>query len=172
MGRQINPSGRAEYKAPAQYVGRDAGGTVVDANLPKGGCVQWHPDDNGIKNRVGRPTTGQNGPVAFVDPDIDDTILATLNRQSSQTANLRDGGQLTVYTGGRVRLLVQANCTKGVTRLSPQASSFILTAFSAGTVDALETTLGAGGSWVAVAMETVDTSSAAALVECEIRRAY
>lgn len=145
--------------------------TVVNANLVRGACLQYdghnHEGDKSART-FALPTSGFNWPVAIVDPDNPPHVMDNVNTQEGVTANLRKGGTVKLVTNGRVQAYVQANCTKGATRLTATAGQQYLSAFSAGTVDANNTTLGTGGPVIAIADETVDTSGGAALVWVEL----
>jgi len=135
--------------------------SVAATNGPQEGrVVQGDPYDHdslvpGGKGKVyGVPTTGQRGPLGVV--------------YGPQTATAA-GTQLRLAVGGWVKAIVKANATAGVTLLAPNTAGELVACASTSAAEDLES-VGATAEAFAVAQETADTSSAAALKWVYIRR--
>ena len=118
-----------------------------------------------LGQRVGMPTTGQKGQlfiVTEVTPGIND--LAGTDTAGTTTANLRKGGLLSGYwlSGTVCYAWTYANMTAGTTMLAPDTSGRLIAATSTSVAESLAR-VGSTATAFAVAMETADTSSTAAL---------
>ncbi len=133
----------------------------TSSNSPtEGRVVQADPYDHdalvsgGVGKVYGVPTTGQRGPLGVV-----------YGPQTSTTA----GTQLRLVVGGWVKAIVKADATEGITLLAPDTDGNLIAATPTTVAHTLEN-VGSTATAFAVAGETADTSSTAALKWVYIRR--
>lgn len=180
-GLPQNPKGSKFDTATVAYTGFDINATpgsrtAQNIDIKQGMVLQLDPyitQTYGggssaceiLGQRVGMPTTGQKGQlfiVTEVTPGIND--LAGTDTAGTTTANLRKGGLLSGYwlSGTVCYAWTYANMTAGTTMLAPDTSGRLIAATSTSVAESLAR-VGSTATAFAVAMETADTSSTAAL---------
>lgn len=135
--------------------------SVAATNGPaEGRVIQCDPYDHdslvsgGVGKVYGVPTAGQRGPLGVVYGPQRETAAGT---------------QVRIAVGGFVQAIVKANATAGVTLLAPNTAGELISCASTTDAENLES-VGATAEAFAVAMETANTSSTAALKWVFIRR--
>lgn len=143
---QANPNGGYAITRTGRYTGYtmpNQGGTAVNANLARGAVLQAAAGqttgsalsgaqdltttplaDNGYA--FCQPAAGYNTPCGVVGMQMGVGELTAINTLEGVTANLRVGGPVNLTVGGYCQALVKANCTQGVTLLTPTDGQFYL----------------------------------------------
>lgn len=126
------PQGAFQFIRSGNYTGQEAdNSTTVAADLAPGAVLQSVAGSTRGNYADGysfcRPTEGYVGPFAVVLEDWPVSERNLVNALSDTSApTLRDGGNIPVLVGGYGKALVKANCTKGVTLLTPVDDQFYL----------------------------------------------
>lgn len=137
--------------------------TAWNQDLLLGHAIQLDPHDHATSTTADKErgktyaqvTAGQKGPFGTVVAFNSESV----NKQSGAVANLRDGGSVQLAVRGEAYAIVYANATAGTTMLAPDTSGRLIATDES--VPALN--IGATARRYAIALETADTSSTAAL---------